>query len=648
MSEALYDPFDSNKEKRIPIVSIGKMETILLRKMAERFKEINPGVAARIDAEAARIMGLPFAKKVISDNDPSLGSKNARPAIYIESDAGQGKTTIVRSAFMKFCDIAGMNFVENPPEHYMPTKNDAYFFTANMISQNNTSEVGGLPVKINLGAGRDEPSLVNEFVSRVDQIARMTKDQTKVHRFEHGGLDAATIEVDFKKPAVAISVVNTMQDWLMETLEGSGGRLSIVGENGAVDESRFSVKAEIKDSKLRLTYYEPKAQIREMAAMGKLPNIAWAKAAQAGCCMMFVDEVDKITPGVRHLLLEIAQFGRVSGTANLGDHYMVVMAGNLGDRGDFNDFNESISQATVAETTRQLRYRVVVTPEEWAKYIESVYPGSDNAHFPSFIRMFGDQPGIFRPNYDGDEFDPHMPCSNARSLENAMKEAKKLFMLADEAGVSRGEVMGMVEEVTLAAMGSTSSFAYASHVEAMESMAVPIANHIIRAKDEQFESFMEKKVELPGGQKVDLMEILNEKTGGFSFISPESVMFAQRFQMAMVNESVRGFIDAKDEKEQILAAAKGIAGLGVLRPEMVNAGVSNMMGRIKALNGEDHEGFLRVVSKAIERGAYSGSYGDAAKSEKENAKIIKEAIDDMIYAVTGSRPQHKAAAKNAM
>ena len=645
MSDALYDPFDSTKEKRIPIVSIGKMETILLRKMAERFKEINPAVAEKIDAEAARIMGLPFAKKVVSDNDPSLGSKGARPAIYIESDAGQGKTTIVRSAFMKFCEISGLNFVENPPEHYMPTKNDAYFFTANMISQNNTSEVGGLPVKINLGAGREEPSLVNEFISRVDQIARMTKDETKVHRFEHGGLDAATIEVDFKKPAVASSVTNTMQEWLMETLEKSGGRLSIVGDSGAIDESRFSIKADIKDSKLRLTYYEPKAQIREMAAMGKLPNIAWAKASQAACCMMFVDEVDKITPGVRHLLLEIAQFGRVSGTANLGDHYMVVMAGNLGDRGDFNDFNESISQATVAETTRQLRYRVVVTPEEWAKYIESVYPGSDNAHFPSFIRLFGDQPGIFRPDYDGEGFDPHMPCSNARSLENAMKEAKKLFMLADDSGVSRGEVMGMVEEVTLAAMGATSSFAYASHVEAMESMAVPIANHLIKSKNEKFESFMENPVELPGGKKVDLMEILTEKTGGFSYISPESVMFAQRFQMAVVNEAVRAFIDAKDEGAKIASAAKGIAGLGVLRPELVNAGVSSMMSRIKAIHGEDHDSFLRIVSKAIERGAYSGSFGDASKSSEENERIVSEAIDDMIYAVTGSRPQSKTAAK---
>lgn len=631
------NPIGSLSEKRLPVVSLDRMQTILIRNMAQRFKDVNPEVATRIDAAAAQITGLPFATHIVSDHDPAL-NKQTRPTLYLESEAGQGKTTIVRAAFKRFCQIAGLNFVENPPEHYIPTKQDGYFFTANMIAQHNTSEVGGLPVKITLGGGRSEASLVNEFVGRLDALARMFRADPKERRWEHGGLDCVTVEIDFDKPGIARFAHKTVRDWLMETLDVSGGRLALLDEGDAPDESRFAFKADVhEDGKLALTYFEPKAQIREMSAMGKLPNIAWAKASQAGCTVAFFDEVDKLTPAVRHLLLEIAQKGCVSGTANLGSRFMVVMAGNLGDRGDVNDFNESISQPTVAETTRTMRYRVVVTPDEWAAHIESLHPGSDNAHFPSFIRLFGDQKGIFSPDYEDSQFEPSMPCANARSLEMAMDAIKGLNQVADQARVSRELMMPDIEETALATIGAVAADSYVAHVHEMQTLAVPLADHILQSKDEKSKTILGRQVKFAEGVERNLLEIMNEKTDGFSFINPQAQDFAHRFQSALANATVRAFIDAGDDNaKRCDVLAKGIAGLGMLKPEVVNAGMSLMFSRVRALLDEDSDLLIDLASDAISRALRSGMYGDSNKSAEENQELLRATRKDMIYMVTGT------------
>lgn len=628
-----YDPFNPMIEKRIPIISITEMERILVQKMAERFKEINPDVAKKIDAAAARITGLPWAKTVISDRDPELGSPDSRPAICIESDAGQGKTFIVRSAFKKFCEISGMNFVENPAEHYIPTKKDAYFFSVNMIGQHNASEAGGLPQRVTLGGGRVEGSLINELLGRADQVCRMTRDTLSSRTYENGALDVVQIDCEFKKPGVAGSTANSLRDWMVEVLETSGSKLNVLSDGAPLADDKFSVKFDVSDQRLRVTYYEPKQEIRAMAAMGKLPNIAWAKASAAGCCCMFIDEIDKISPAIRHLLLEVAQFGRVAGTANLGENYMVVMAGNLGDRGDFNDFNDSMSAATIAETTRSMRFRVCVTPQEWAQYIETCYPGSDNAHFPSFIKIKGSQAGIFRPNYEKDQFDPHFPVANSRSLEAAMKAVKQLFLMADRSGGSREDVMPQVRTLTLAMIGADASNAYEAHVNEMNTMAIPLAEHIMAAEDESFDAVENRKLDFPGAQGMGFLDLMTEKTGQFSYLSPDAQEFAHRFQSALVNIGVRDFLKTDNEKERIEIVSKVIAGLGVLRGELTNTGITALRTRLVNVGCGDE--LTAIMSKAIPRGIASGFYGDANASAKEQKAQIEEMIDNMINTYVG-------------
>lgn len=634
-------------EKLVPVVSAAEAERMLILRMAERFKEINPEVAKRVDDAAAQITGKVWATKVFSDSDPAVGSARARPAIHLESEAGQAKTATVRAAAVKFCEITGMNFVENPPEHYMPNKQDFYFFTTNMIGQYNASEAGGLPIRIQLGGERDAESLISELYARVDSAySVISKGKTASQRqFEYGGLDAIEVSIDLDNPAAAGAIANTQVSWLASSLEGSGSKLKILRDGQEPDEQAFSVRVEKSAKSVTLTYFEPKQEIRAKSAMGKLPNIAWAKASSAGASLMFIDEVDKISPAIRHLLLEIAQSGRVSGTANLGEHYMVVMAGNLGDRGSVNDFNDSASYGTVAETTRVLTYRMVVTPEEWANYVEANYPNSDNGHFPSFIRAFGDQKGIFRPDFENQHFDPNNPCSNSRSLENAMKVVKTYFAMADEAGVTRDEVMDVVSRDTLAAIGEPATSAFLSHCSAMEMMAVPLAQHIMASKSESADDILSRPLSFAAAEGRDILELFSEKTEGYSYVSPEAQHFAHRFKEALVGQALRSIGAAEDLESRTLAASKCIAGLGILRGEQVNAGVARLSERMKTTLEHEDGAWESVMTDAIVRGTGSGFYGDADLSDKENEALIKEVRSDLIQVCTGVSVMREAKAR---
>lgn len=58
-----------------------------------------------------------------------------------------GKTTLIRAAIQDFCKIAGLNYVENPPDDYEFGPKDFYYVTVNLPGKTNPMDIGGLPSK---------------------------------------------------------------------------------------------------------------------------------------------------------------------------------------------------------------------------------------------------------------------------------------------------------------------------------------------------------------------------------------------------------------------------------------------------------------------------------------------------------------------
>lgn len=643
MTAPAYDPFDATTEKRIPIVATTEMQRLLVYRMAQRFKDISPQIASRIDAAAAELTGKSWAKKVVSLSDPLMGGATNQPAINIESEAGQGKTHIVREAARRFCEIAGLNFIESPPDYYVPNKDDFYFFSVNMIGQHNPSEAGGLPIRLSLGENKSDVSLIDALRNRIEGIADMVEREVDFATSDHSGLDVAELAVTFEREQVAQKSARKVQEWAAKILKESGARLVVLGDDDKPADNEFAIRTKLQGGTLVVQYYEPKKALREMSVMGKLPNAAWAKASRAAGCVMHVDEVDKISPAIRHLLLEIAQFGKVSGTANLGEHYMVVMTGNLGDRGEVNDFNDSISHATVAEGTRMERYRMVSTPEEWAEYIDLRYPGTDNAHITSFVRRYGDQKNIFRPDYSDPDFDPSKPCSNARALENAMIAAKQAFLEADYSGAPRSVVYDDPDfsRTMLALAGADFANAYVGHVKAMETMAVPLADHIFEARSEKLDDIEAAPLDIPGIDEKSFISVMEKKTGSFSYLDPEHMLFAQRLSDALVSRTVAEYIktDAEDRREDVLA--KGFAGLALLSKEAHNAGVALINNHLRKLEvGNDDaraDNYISVVGGAIGRVLKSGFHHVPGLTKEQQKARLRDVELDISETITGHR-----------
>lgn len=638
------------ENKGVPHVTVSEMERILIKRMAEYFKGINPDVAQKIDEHAAEITGKSWAKTIIGIDDPALMGTKVRTSLHLESQAGQGKTYIVNSAAEKFAELVGMNFVDlnTVPDYYLPTKNDVCLVPLSFVGEYNKSEAGGLPIRIKLGGNASSETLITSLRDRLDGVASMTGRTMEYIESEQSGLDVSTMSVSFAKDDIAARAAKSIQDWAAKRLSESGGRLTLLGENEQPRDNTFSMRTTIENGRLEIQYYEPKADLREMYAMTKLPNAAWAKASMAGACVMFVDEIDKVSPAIRHLLLEIAQFGRVSGTASLGDNYMVITAGNLGDRGATNDHNDSISQSTVAETNRRETYIIVNSPEIFAEYASLKYCNSDQAHIASFVRNYGHQPGIFTPEMDRVDFDPNKPCATARSIEAALVRATTHFAVAERSGVSRDHVFNDKDfhNEILALVGEPFTSAYIGHVKAMETMAVPLANHIFAAKSEKLDDIESSKLKIAGLEGKSFLAALEEKTGQFSFVDPEHNDFAQRLSDAIVSQAVTGYINAKDSDERETMLAKAFSGLGILSREKRNAGIALVNNQIRLL--EDNKvvsdsDYIVTAGKALARAKASGFHHVPGLTAAEQKANLDSFIADASQVISGHRVSKKKA-----
>lgn len=632
----------------VPCVTVRAMERILVRRMAEYFKQISPEVASKIDAAAAEITGKDWAKKIIGIDDPALMGTKVRTSLHLESQAGQGKTYIVNAAAKRFADLVGMNFVDlnTVPDYYLPTKNDICLVPLSFVGEYNKSEAGGLPIKIKLGSNISESSLIGSVRDRLEGIADMTGRQVAFSQSEVSGLDASTMTVQFAKDEIAFRAIKSIQDWVAKRLYESGGRLVVLNENEPPRDNAFSMRTSVDNGRLEIQYYEPKQELREMYAMGKLPNASWAKAAMAGASIMFVDEVDKVSPAIRHLLLEIAQFGRVSGTASLGDNYMVITAGNLGDRGAQNDHNDSISQSTVAETNRRETYMIVNTPEDWAEYASTKYYGSEQAHITSFVRNYGHQPGIFTPDLDDVNFDPNKPCATARSIEAALVRAMANFAMADASGQPRDAILNDNDfhNDILAVAGEPFTSSYISHAKAMETLAVPLVAHVFAAKSEKLDDIEGMPLAINGTAEKSFLALMEIKTGQFSYIDPEHKAFAQRVSDAIVSSAVSKYVHGAKEEDREDALARAFSALGVLSREERNAGIALINNQIRALeaNGKlNSTDFVTTVGRALGRAKMSGFHHVPGLSKEDQAKNLREFIDDASQIITGHRVKTK-------
>lgn len=87
-------------------------------------------LGVRIDFSDERLMGLP-----------------AQPPLHVRGDPGVGKTQIPEDACRRFCEILGFNFVKNPPDGWLPRKNDFLYTVIDMSGKSNLSDIVGMITK---------------------------------------------------------------------------------------------------------------------------------------------------------------------------------------------------------------------------------------------------------------------------------------------------------------------------------------------------------------------------------------------------------------------------------------------------------------------------------------------------------------------
>lgn len=78
---------------------------------------------------------------------PPQGEGEGRPSFALYGPPGHGKTAAFRSAGKRFASLMGMNYVENPAEDYMPTKEDFLHWSIEMSGEMSNLSTVGLPSK---------------------------------------------------------------------------------------------------------------------------------------------------------------------------------------------------------------------------------------------------------------------------------------------------------------------------------------------------------------------------------------------------------------------------------------------------------------------------------------------------------------------
>lgn len=539
MSAKLHD---TNEQDEYTYLESNAAENILLLDLAQNFKGVDPDIDRRIDAAAAEIVGKSFVKSI-----PPHPPGAPRKPLYFEGSPGTGKTTLSRSAFERFCKIAGLNMVEHFDESFIPGPNDAVFAVVNLSGETNKSEMGGLMTRLSYGSVTQEDGDVSgEAIAALKEIATRIEagaDLANLKVSRAGGNNDATITIE-GAAAIADRVWASAIDGAQRHFPNTKFRETALPT--ATNEVGYKVKGE-GTGKISISLAAPPESAEDATkrnavqyVAAKLPNVRFAQIARARFAMVNFDDVANASEPVRNVLLEVAQFGRVSGLMNTGRAY-IALTGNIGAA----DNTNTMSRASDAEVTRVEKYRILDTPQAWAERMMAKYATTGDCQFASFIQISGSQPGIFSSSKEAPA-KRGAPKPNSRSLENALAAVSGYFQMAKDADTS---VLYFQEEIrtrVAATAGKRVADAYLAHVVAMETQAVPLAKEVLETGKIP-EAFHRHVVD---------------------FNSPAEQDFGFRFSTALAEAFSSAYGDDKKAKGRAQAFENVCVGLGQVQPTM--------------------------------------------------------------------------------
>lgn len=596
--------------------------------LARRYKGVDPAIDARIDAAAEHIYGLPGAKAI-----PAERAGANRVPLYFEGEPGVGKTSIIAGGIQEFCRLVGLNYVENPPEDYIPQPNDFYYATVNLSGKTNPSDFGIMPYRSE-APGSAAAAALSKSASAGEAIGRDLVGRTKALVL-HEGMEAPQVsnysdgpwqvtEVSLKgEPQKAGRILQAAIRTLVDESKRNG--IALMREEDAdetLDANRVTYAINSGTGAARALIRAPQgAAAKAEHVSATLPNLRFHLAKKFRFSCFNFDDVANASEPVRNILLEVSQKGRYSGTMDIGNS-IVAFTGNMGAE----DGTNTLSRQSDAELTRVRKIRVYDTPSNWADRITKKYNKSPvgDCHMALFIKRFGDQEGIFREPAGSRRQSRGIPKTNSRALENALSVIDVHFMVAHEAGISPLNLIDRIEEDVAATAGRRVALSFREHLNAMLTEAVPLAQMVVQSG-----TLDQQRFEAAGGDG--------------AWILATSKDFGYRFAYAMadcatsevtntLNEIRAGTAKEGDQYKTLKRVFKNMAtGLNQLPSDMMNASISRLAVRLSAHDelGNEYQNSrvfndqaITAISEALRDSITAGAWHEPEQSAKEISAVL--------------------------
>lgn len=609
-----------------------QLRQLILFDIARRYKGVDPIIDAKIDAAAAEIAG----NENVTFIPPMVPGAPIVP-FYLEGEPGVGKTSLIRSAIERFCEIAGLRMIENPESNADITDDCFYFATVNLSGKQNTSDFGGMPFRTKL----EEESISEDFEGSLKAISSFAKTSIKeIKRYQEGSNNI--LEMIMAGDAdVCVQAVESAVQAKNDDLKSRGLAVIKSVTTSSLPADQYACRIEKGKGGVRVTFSEPRHLTNEeQHVVSMLPNLRFQLAKKARFCFFNFDDVANSNPAVRNVLLEVAQFGKYSGVMDLNGA-MMSFTGNMGSE----DNTNTMSQQSDAEVTRVRKYRVMDTPEDWARRMFEKYgsqPGGD-AHFSTFILLQGNTRGIFRPDKEN-RGKKGTPKSNSRSLENALACVQPLMHMAEKSDLNPMIFSELIEETVGATCGKSVAEAYRAHLSSMMTEAYPIARDLIFENKIDRDAFEEK---------IDNFKAPSNLDFGFRFAAAASDCFIQYLDKNIARDHEKGVSIEESINTHVEEVAYRLTrGIAVLKPTMFAFAVARLNNRIRSipsLLSTDSKGVISVNSDVYMKIAAGFSRASTDKNDPlwESQEKFETARDQLSWMLTGYRDTSQKKKKTA-
>lgn len=489
---------------RTPVLTTSEATEAILERLVRNAaaQDLSPEMRERLDtAFAARISGSPRVKHVAPFN-----KDNPSAPIYLESAAGHGKTAAFKQAAKIFCEGMGLEFVEDPPPSFAreldPDKHFV-FFTIDMAGATSTLDIGNVPTRVSLDNGEPQnsssypdPAVIKGMLqsSLATSASYAGPDGNPLFKLESleslksgpAHLHRVTLKGDADGIEDALEVAKRQ---LRGAFKETGHDLS---EDSTQNAACTYLCKKVAADTYELTVSQPALYAsNDQEASAVLANYRFPlmERSKFGTCVF--DDISTANAYLRNIILRVAQSGGVPSVATVGKGIITGFTGNLG--GMDGAINVA-SKQSIPEVTRQTKYIVRATPQEWAALMRAKYegaPGSENLPGPDaqtgFMMSFAlknDQ--MFKPLLGAEAKGSH-PVPNPRSLENGLSlvavRMRELSNAAVENGDAPleyvGETLPRIIRDLQGTIGIEASDKYKAHLEGMLQEAVPAATRLV-------------------------------------------------------------------------------------------------------------------------------------------------------------------------